>query len=47
MTDSIYSEIDSSKQDAKWQAPKLIAVGAVALLIALAIIYAAASIIGE
>ena len=46
-TDSIYSEISSAKQDAKWTAPKLMAMGAVALAIALAIIYTAASIIGE
>jgi hypothetical protein len=47
VTDTIYSEIDSSKQDANWHAPKLILVGAIALAIALAIIYTAATILGE
>ncbi len=47
MTDSIYAEIDSSKQDRNWPAPKLMAVGAVALACAIALIYLAASILGE
>lgn len=34
-------------QDTKWTAPKLIVIGAVALLAALAIIYTAASTLGE
>ena len=47
MTDSIYSEISSAKQDSNWPASKLIAVGAVALACALALIYLAATILGE
>lgn len=47
MTDSSYTEIDSSRQDRNWPAPKLMAVGALALAFAIALIYTAASLIGE
>jgi hypothetical protein len=34
-------------QDARWTGPRLITIGAIALAIALAIIYTAATVIGE
>jgi hypothetical protein len=37
----------STEQDKNWKAPKLMTLGAIALAIALAIIYTAASVRGE